>query len=227
MHSDGGAHNQSPARIESGVREGLKHVDVLAGYQTAQTMGIIPDDQFFHPVLVEQSCCLREAGARRGGNQILCGHHLSHGLFVRLSKGSVATGQNAHHGFPLDDGQTGDAHCAHDFPRLAQACSGGQGHRILNHSVGGSFDFVHLDHLLFDAEIAVNDANAPFPCKGHRQTPFGHRVHGRRTQRNVHLHTAAKARDKADLAGQHIRVHGRQEDIVKSQGQGDFGHGAV
>ena len=89
------------------------------------------------------------------------------------------------------------------------------GNRVDDHTALRAFDFIDFGSLLFDAEVFVNDANAPFLRQGNGEGCLSHRIHGRTHQRNVEDEVIGKQCRHLRLARQHLGAGWQEQDIVK------------
>ena len=92
----------------------------------------------------------------------------------------------------------------HHVKSLAHSASAEYRYRIIDHSVFGSFDGMHLPGLFFDRHILVNHADSAFAGYGYGQRALCHGVHGGRDDGHVQGYAAGKLRCEAYLARQHI-----------------------
>ena len=106
-----------------------------------------------------------------------------------IDKANVAPGQDANHARAaraiFSHRKSADSVFAHQLLGALHGVSGRKRHRIGDDSVLGSLDFLNFERLPLWRNIFVDDADAALlgQCNGERR--LGHRVHGRRDQRDV------------------------------------------
>ena len=166
-----------------------------------------------------------ERRARRGGDQVLAGHHLRHGrrrsrVWKRQSRRvRIPTTVS-----PSTIGRPEMLLLRHDLARLAERRARRQRHRVEDHAVGRALDLVDLADLLLDREVAVDDADAALARQRHGEGHLGDRVHGGRDERDVERDVAREARRDVDRrAGTTSERQRDQQDVVERQSEGQVG----
>ena len=101
----------------------------------------------------------------------------------------------------------------------ASVASGPMVTGIHHHARFELLDLAHLLGLFVRREVAMDDADAAGLRHGDGEPRFGHRVHGRRKDRDVELDVAGDHRADVGLPGHDLRVTGLQQHVVKSQRQ--------
>ena len=86
--------------------------------------------------------------------------------------------------------------------------------RVANHAALELLHRPHLTGLTVYREILVDDSDAAFLRQGDGETGFGHRIHGRRDERNVEPDAPRQARFQLGLGWQYVGTGGQQEYVV-------------
>jgi hypothetical protein len=154
-------------------------------------------------------------------DEMLLGHQLADRLTGIFREAHVTIGENADQfaglAVAFDHGNPGNMMALHQRERIGEAGARPDGQRVYHHP---RFEFLHaadLVGLLFGREIAVNDTHTTGlgHCDG--QGSLGNGVHGGGNQRDAELDGAGKTGSRIDLARQHGRSGGNQQNVVERQ----------
>ena len=156
----GGAAAQAPVLVLGGGGVLLRLLDVLDGDEAPQLAAGIDDQQLLDAVGVQQLLGFFQAGPLGHGDELL-GHHGADRLLQVALEADVAVGDDAdrapvggHHR------QARDLVPLHQLQRLGQLLVGADGDRVDDHAGLGLLDLLHLQRLLGDGQVLVNDADA-------------------------------------------------------------------
>ena len=89
--------------------------------------------------------------------------------------------------------------------------------RVDHHAGLELLDLADLVGLRRGVEIAVQDAEPAVLRHGDREVRLGHRVHGRRDQRDAELDLAGQPGADVDLGGQDRGMRRLEQDVVERQ----------
>ena len=87
-----------------------------------------------------------------------------------------------------------------------------------------AFHFRHRPRLALDAHVFMHNTDAAFLRHRNRQPRLGNGVHGGGNQRQIELDMAGERGFEDNVARQHCRVSGYEQDVVKSVGFFDYTH---
>ena len=212
------------------AREGeiLGFLEVLGRDHAFQHVVVADDEHLFDAMLVQQAQHLLFGRAFADRDEaFLRGHHRGHGRIELRFEAQVAVRHDTDGHAVVDDGDAGNAHRARQFDDLANGPVRGHGDRVAHHARLEFLDDQDLACLLFHRHVLVNDADAALLGKRDRESRLGHRVHGRRQQRNAQANVPRQRRTEVDIAWQHFGVAGLQQDVVKCQGFLGNSHGGI
>jgi hypothetical protein len=152
-------------------------------------------------------------------DQLLAGHQLADRLPRVLGEADVAVGQDADQrtALALDHGDARDVPALHQGERVGQRLVGMDGHRVDHHAALELLDLADLVGLGRDVQVLVDHAHAAGLGHGDRQAPLGHRVHGRREQRDAELDRPRQAGAGVGLAGQDGGFRGDEKNVVEGE----------
>ncbi len=169
---------------------------------------------------MQQAFCLFAAGPFRHRDQSPLGHQFLDRRIQIFGKTDIAVGQDADQFLgPLgDNGNAADPIAPHQFQCLSQCALWRDRDRVYDHAAFKALNHMHFMRLFFGCHILVDNADTALLCHGNRQGAFGHRIHGRRNQRNSKADCLGKLRTRIGLCWQNFRVTRLQKDIIKSQG---------
>ena len=216
--------NPQPAfGVLGGERRRDRFFDVLDGDQADAMVVLVDHQQLLDPPLVEDALRVRLGRADRHGREIVAGHQLADRLFRIPRKPHVAVGKDARElARLLDDGNAADPVGLHQLERFGQRLLRSHGDRVDDHAAFEALDLADRDRLLFEAEVAMQHADAAELGQSDRHVGFGHRVHRGGQDRNVERDTAAKQGPRVGLARQDRGFERLQQDVVERQPQRDF-----
>ncbi len=164
-------------------------------------------------------CTSHQAGALLDRHQLVARRHDGRDQFCGVGfKSHIAPGHDAHQVLALEYRHPGDAVGAGQLPQLGYGGGLLDGDGVLDHAALEFLDLAHLLGLLGDGHALVDDADAALLGHCDRQAKLGHRIHGRRHQRDIQVDTAGEPGLERDLRGNHFGIPGQQQDIVKSEG---------
>ena len=113
--------------------------------------------------------------------------------------------------------QAGDAARARQGDDLADRRVRPHGDRVLDDAALVLLDPADLPRLVGGRHALVDDADAAFLSDRDREAGLGDRVHRGRHEWQVEPDAAGEARRQVDLARQHVRVGGDEQDVVESE----------
>ena len=196
-------------------------VDITHGDQTGEAPVGIDEQQLLNAAAIQNRLGKRWRCVSRRSHQFVLGHHvLDACLGGMIDKANIAPSQDANHAGAsrtvFSDGETADAVLAHQLLRALHGVSGRKRDRIRNDAVLGSLDFLNFERLSLWRNIFVDDADAALlgQCDGQRR--LGHRVHGRRDQRNIQADAPGELRPRISGLRRDLAVPRNQQDVVKS-----------
>src|SRR5690606_30442245 len=204
-HAHRGADHQPAVRVLGGVGVVGLLLDVLDRDHAAQLEVVVDDQHLLDAVLVQQLEDLVVAGAFLDRDQaVLLGHDVAHRIVELLLEAHVAAGDDAGQlAVSVHHRHAGDVARAGQLQHLADGRVGTDGERVLDHAGLELLDLGDLVGLLLDGQVLVDDADAPELGHGDRQARFGHRVHRRRDDRQLHPQVAGQARLERNVLRQY------------------------
>ena len=192
--------------------------NVLVGDQPLEQAVVVHQRQLFDAMAVQDLLRFRQRGADMGRDQLFADHVVADRARVVGGKAHVAVGENAdQHAVLIGDRHAADLILAHQCLGVAQGGIRRQRDRIDDHAAFAALYLVHLGDLLFDAQIAMDDAQAALPRQRNRQFALGHRVHGRADHRDVEQQPRMQLDADVHFVGERLRVARGQQHIVKGQ----------
>ena len=196
------SHAQTAMLVLAGHRIALRLLDVLDGDQADAAIGLVDDEQLLDAMLVQQALCVFARDILAHRDQLVPGHQLGDRLARIVGESHVAVGEDSGEpaGAALDDRDAGDLVVGHQPQRVGERLVGVDRDRVDHHPGLEFLDLADFVGLLFDAHVAVNDANSAGLRHRDRQRAFGHRVHRRRDQRNAELDLAGEPSSGVRLA---------------------------
>src|SRR6185369_3796134 len=142
------------------ILDGL--LNVFDGDQSFYMFIVIDDEQFFDPMFLEHGFRLLERRTHRHSHQRLFGHHLGHWNVEARFETKIAVGDDADKMSGLiDDGHAADVKPLHHPQGFLHRAVGSNRHRIYDHPRFRSLYFIDFFSLAFDAQVFVNNADAP------------------------------------------------------------------
>ena len=195
-------------------------INITHGDQTGEASVGIDEQQLLNATAIENrlSKCWRCVSWRR--HQFVLGHHvLDARLGGMIYKANIASGQDANHARAaraiFSHRKSADAVFAHQLLSALHGVRGRKRDRIGDDSVLGSLHFLNLERLSLRRNIFVNDADAALlsQCNGERR--LGHRVHGRRDQRDIQADPPGELCPRISRLWRDLAVARNQQDIVK------------
>ncbi len=167
-----------------GIGLGLFHVG--NGDQTDTAVLLIDHNQFLDTVLVQQFLGDLRLDVLHDGDEVFSRHQLFDTLLHVAGKAHVAVGDDADEGagfavfcLVVNDGNAGNLVLVLECEHIGQGPVRRDGDRIDHHAGFKTFDPANLAGLLFNVEIAVNDAHAAELRHGDGHLGFRDGVHGR------------------------------------------------
>ena len=195
-------------------------INIAHGDQTSEAPVVIDEQQLLNAAAIQNRLGKRWRCVSRRGHQLIFGHHV---LDARLSrmiyKANVAPGQDANHaraaGAIFGHRKSADAVFTHQLLSALHGVRGRKRDGIGNDSVLCSLDFLNLERLSLRRNIFVDDADAALlsQCNGERR--LGHRVHGRRDQRDIQADPPGELCPRISRLWRDLAVARNQQDIVK------------
>ena len=89
--------------------------------------------------------------------------------------------------------------------------------RVNDNAVFRTLYAIYLIGLRFDVHIFMDNTNTALTRDRDRHTRFGHRVHRRSHQRGVQCDTLGQLGGELHIRGQHVRLCGNEQHVVKGQ----------
>ena len=204
--------------ILGGVGIGDRLLDVLDGDEAGAAAGIVDDDQFLDPALVEEPprLLLGHSGADRG--EIVAGHQLGDRLARIFGEADVAVGEDADQPAAfLGHRDPGDPVPLHQLERVGQSLVRGHGDRVDHHPALEALHRPHRRRLLLDGEVAVEHPHPAQLRHDDRHVGLGHRVHRRGEDRDVEPDLAGDLGAGVGLARKHRRFAGLEQHVVEGE----------
>ena len=221
-HGGGCGDAQAASRVfrSEGVQRSLVHV--LDGEQADAPAAVVNDHETLDPVLVEQAAGFLDRRVDLHGDDFA--RHQACDFFVRIfSEARIAVGDDADDlAVLLDDWNAGKTRALFQLAQLAQRRSRSDGHGVHDHA---ALVFLHLRHfagLLFNRQVAVDDADAACLGHGNGEARFGDRIHGRREQGDVQRNRFGQKRRNVDFCRHYLARAGLQQHVVEGDRLSDF-----
>ena len=195
-------------------------INIAHGDQTSEAPVVIDEQQLLNAAAIQNRLGKRRRCVSRRGYQLIFGHHVLDARLSRMiDKANIAPGQDANHarasGAVFGDGKSADAVFTHQLLSALHGVRGRKRDGIGNDSVLCSLDFLNLERLSLRRNIFVDDADAALlsQCNGERR--LGHRVHGRRDQRDIQADPPGELCPRISRLWRDLAVARNQQDIVK------------
>jgi len=174
--------------------------------------------QLLYLVLLKNGGGCRQVGLLMGGHQVVLRHHFVHGAVQPALKAQVAVGHDAHQvALAVHHGYAADVILGHDVQGLSHRRTQRYGDGVVYHAILSTLHNGHLASLLVDGHVLVNHAYAALAGYGYGHLALGHGVHGGRHEGYVQADVARELRTQLHRLGQHLRVGGNEQDVVKGQ----------
>jgi len=186
-------HSQTAELILAGVGVFDDLHDVLDRDEPPQLALLIHHQEFFNPVLVEQSLGFFEGDPERSCNQVLLCHDFGYPEVHIGFEAQVAVGDDADQLPALHHRHPRDAIFGHQFEDIGDVLVGSHRHRIGDHPALRLLDLGYFTGLPFDGHITVNETNPSLSGQADSRCGLGDRVHGGTGQRDA----------QGDLTGEH------------------------
>ena len=196
-------------------------VNITHGDQTGEASIGIDEQQLLNAAAIQNRLSKRRRCVSRRGHQLIFGHHvLDACLGGMIDKANIAPGQDANHARAsraiFSHRKSADSVFAHQLLGALHGVSGRKRDGISDDAVLSSLDFLNFERLPLRRNIFVDDADAALlgQCNGERR--FGHRVHGRRNQRDIQADAPGELRPRISGLRRDLAVPRNQQDVVKS-----------
>ena len=170
--------------------------DVLDSDQPLEDAALIDYQQFFDPMLVQQTLRVFQCCADRDRDEFVLGHHFPDRQVLALLEAQIAIGENAHQLRVLRHRHSGNPKALHQCPGVKDPVVGRDRDRVDDHAGFAALDAVHCFGLPLDGHVAVDNAHSPLAGQRDRQLRLGHRVHRGAEERDVDRDAARDARDR-------------------------------
>ena len=218
-HASG--HAETTILVLAGVRTFLGLHDITVGNEAHELAFLVHNGQFFDFMLLQNIGSLGESSAYMGGDE-LSNHYLAQRtLHVALETQVTIRHHADKHLILVHDRDAANTVFLHQAQGILHLSILVEGHGIDNHTVLGTLHFSYLVGLTFDAHILVEHTNTTFLGHTDGHSGLGDCVHCRRNQRGVESDALGEARRYRDLAGQHFRIGGDEQDVVVSKAFAD------
>ena len=216
--TDGGADAQPPLLVLGRERELDPLADVLDGDQALEPPVAVDHRQLLDLVPVQDRVRLVEGRPDRRRHQVARGHQRRDRLpRVRL-EAQVAVGQDPdEHARVVRDRHARDPVALHQLERVGDQVVRPQRHGLDDHARLGALDLVHLDDLVGDRQVAVEDPDPALARDGDREPRLGDGVHRRGHDRDLERDRPGQARRRAHVVRQHGRLGGHEQDVVEGE----------
>src|SRR5260370_1383435 len=212
--SNRGAHAQATVLDFRRVRIFQFLLDILNVDEPLEVEVLIHAQQLLDAVLLQDALGFFQRRAHRHGHKIVLRHRRADQLRMILFKSQVPVCQNSRKPGPPRHRQPRDLVLGHDLQGLPQRDVRRDGDRVHDHPAFRAFYPVHLLPLTVNGHVAVHDPNSTLSRDGDGQARFGHRVHGRGSQRNVQGQFPREICGCIDIAWQHRRPARLEQHIV-------------
>ena len=168
---------------------------------------------------MEQREDLVAVGAFPHGDQLVArGHHFGDlGVEAGL-KAQVAAGDDTDRLAVIHHRHAGDTVLAGQLQHLADGGVGAHGNRVGNDAGFVFLDQAHMTGLGLGRHRLMNNADAAFLGDGDSQASLGHRVHGRRDQRDIQRDATRQPGRQIHLARQNVGIRGLEQHVVEREG---------
>ncbi len=230
VRPDRGAAAEPTPEIDARVGVAREPLDVAHCDEPDQPALVVEEQQLLDLVAVHDVLGLGERCARRGGDQVLRGHHLPNGGFEVLDELEVPSCQDAKDlaacvsmivRAVLGHREPGDMVLPHQFPCPAHGVVGAERDRVGDHPVGRPLDLRDLAGLHLDGQVLVDDPHAPLERQSDRERGLGHRVHRGAHQRDVEPDSSRQPSRCVRVGRQHLAPARDQQDVVERDPVGD------
>src|SRR3990167_2060140 len=212
-------HAQLAMGIACGVGEGVLLGDVLDGENARQLIAVVDHQHTLQLVLVHQRLGLSLSGAIFDEDQTLTrGHDLAHRGVETGLETQVTAGHDAHDLALVHDGEAGDTVLLRQLDHFTDLDARRDGDRVAQDAGLVTLDARDFGGLLTGRHVFVDDPDAAFLGDRDRQTGFRDRVHRGGHERQIQLNVAGETGGQRCVAGQHLRVRGHQQHVVKREG---------
>ena len=227
--ADRGADPQAPQGVLAGQGIAPPFLDVLDGNEPFQVKGVVHHQKLLDTVLVQEFLRLVQAGSLRHRDQVFGGHERRNRLLQVAHETQVAVRENPRQLRALGDGDAGNPVTGHHLDGFLHPLAWAHGNRVHDHAAFGALDLVDLGGLRLDTEVLVDDADAALLRQGNGQIGLGDGIHGGADQRDVEFDFIGQQGRDVRVTGEHVRMRGQQQHVVKRQalGQRLFKHGGL
>src|SRR5580700_1479914 len=215
---------QAPLRVFGGIWILQLLLNVFYGDQSLEVVLVVDDQQFLDAMLVENLLRILERCAHGNGDQIFLGHHAVDGNIEAAFKAEIAIGENAGKPAVLGDWNAGDFVLAHDFESIANFVRRRHGDGIDDHATLRALHLVDFVGLLFDAQVAMDNAESALLRQCNRHVRFGNGVHGCADNGNIQNDVASQLGLGTCRRWNHVGARGQKKNIVEGE---SFGYGKM
>ena len=222
-----GGHPEPAVLVLVGVRVLPPLEDVLDGDEPLEHAARVHHRQLLDPVLGQDPLGVVEAGADRGGDQVLPGHGLADRLVEVALELEIAVGDDADEpALAVHDRHARDLEPPHQLVGFAERAVGAERDRVEDHPALAALDPVDFGGLPLDRHVLVQHADAAGPRHGDGHVGLGNGVHGGGDERDVERDGAGEAAGGGDLARVHGRVPRHEQNVVEGEARlgADDGH---
>ena len=189
--------------------------------QTLEVTVLVHNGKLLLAGLGENHLRLVEGYTLRCGNQPFTGHGFADLLRKISLKLQVTVCDNTDQPTTFGNRHTADAVFAHQIIGILQSMVRREIKRIADDAVLRALYLVHLIGLRLDCHVLVNDTDSPLACHCNGHTMLRNGIHTGAHQRNVQFDGMRQLRTELHLIGNHLRVGGNQQHVVKCDAVSD------
>jgi hypothetical protein len=222
----GGADAQRAARVLACGRILRRLLEVLHGDHAAQLEALVDDEHLLDAVLVQEAQHLLLARALAHRDEAVARRHDGghRRVEVRL-EAQVAVRDDADRLPAVHDGHAGDALGASERDDVADRRIRRHRDRVADDAALELLDALDFARLGLGRHALVDDADAAFLRERDREAGLRDGIHRRRDEGHVQADAAGQLGREIDVARQHLRVGGQQQDVVEGEGFTGEAHG--
>ena len=211
-------HTETSERIFACIRFVLSLSDVLVCDKSDKFAVGIHHRKFFNFVFLKNFRCLVEIGRGRSGYQMVAGHHFINFSIHIFFKSQITVGNDTNELFVfIHHRNTSDVILTHNMKSIEHLRTSLNGNRVVDHTIFCTLHRMHLAGLLLDGHVFVNDTDTALAGNGNSQRRLSDGVHCSRHEWYIKGDVTREFGVKIYVVGQHFRIRGNQEDIIKSE----------
>ena len=183
LHSVGSnAHTSCHAQAAFGVLASHGFVlslgNVLVGDKSYKVAVLVHNGEFLDFIFLQNLCSREQVGLLCGGNEVFFGHYLVNALVELALKTQVTVCNDTHEvHFVVNDGNTANVIFAHQVECVLHCFVALDGHRVVNHTIFGTFYDSHLACLILDAHVFMNNTDTTLACNGNGHGRLCYSIH--------------------------------------------------